>query len=161
MGREELRIPKRPMTVNLWVHPEGPVVGCLFLAETGESGALEDPLEALNAPPPFIVVRREQGPPGEIRFYNKRAIVRVLCDEACAADAERLAANVVQPCELRLMDGTVLHGTVHHSLPPERARLYDFFNLGDERFVRIRLDDGGICLVNKAYVVAVVPRDEG
>ncbi|ROR32159.1 hypothetical protein [Inmirania thermothiophila] len=157
-GREELRIPKRPLTVTLWVHPEGPVVGCLFLAESGETGTLEDPLEVLNGPAPFIVVRREGAPADPIRFYNKRAIVRVLCGPD---EEEAWAATAAQACELHLMDGTVLRGTVRHSLPPERARLYDFFNLERERFARIRLEDGEACLVNKAYVVAVIPRDEG
>jgi hypothetical protein len=42
-------------------------------------------------------------------------------------------------------------------LPPDRARLLDYLNLMEERFVKVDTDDGRVCLVNKPYIVCAFP----
>jgi hypothetical protein len=53
------------------------------------------------------------------------------------------------------MDGSLLEGVVRYPLPPSHERLYDYLNLSKERFAKLYLEDGSICLVNKAYIVCV------
>jgi hypothetical protein len=54
-----------------------------------------------------------------------------------------------------LMDGSLIVGVVRYPLPPSHERLYDYLNLSKERFAKLYLEDGSICLVNKAYIVCV------
>ncbi|GAB4361247.1 MAG: hypothetical protein Kow006_31850 [Gammaproteobacteria bacterium] len=149
MGSKHLIIPKKLSQVTLWVHPEGIVEGCLFLRlESGEL-ELEPPLEVLNHPSPFIVVRRDD--PEEIRFYNKSSIVRVHYHSRQEQESNLPELH----CAMQMMDGSLLKGTIRRELPPDFSRLYDYLNLGNERFAKLFLDDEQICLVNKSYIVCV------
>jgi hypothetical protein len=58
-------------------------------------------------------------------------------------------------CQVSLMDGSLIEGVVRYPLPPSHARLYDYLNLSKERFSKLYLEDGSVCLVNKAYIVCV------
>ena len=76
MSLEALKIPKKLKQVTLWVHPLGRVVGSLFLhLQSNQSSGEEKPLEVLNHPDRFLVVKCDDY--ADIRFYNKRSIVRV------------------------------------------------------------------------------------
>ncbi|MDZ7747691.1 MAG: hypothetical protein U5K43_01695 [Halofilum sp. (in: g-proteobacteria)] len=150
MSNESYRIQKREEPVTLWVHPDGPVKGKLYLQEQSDRGERpEHPVEIMNTDVPFIVVHCED--PDETRFYGKRAVVRVH-HEPMEGEPETSDITVV-PCELRLMDGSLLSGTIREFLLPEHRRLFDYLNQRGEPFLRLHLDDGGICLVNKAYIV--------
>ena len=153
MYPSSLKIEKRLKEVTLWVHPEGIVLGQLFVRlYSPDSDAEEEPAEVLNGPTPFLVLRRE--PPESIRFYNKNAIVRVEYDQATAdpfPDVEPLE------CNLRMMDGSHVQGLIKKPMPPDRARLLDYLNRTDERFVKVDSAAGRIYLVNKAYIVCAVP----
>jgi hypothetical protein len=153
MLRDRLIIPKKLKQVTLWVHPEGRVVGHLFLRpQSATRPGEEEPLEVLNTVDPFLVLKREG--PDELRFYNKRSVVRVEYEE----DEPVSLPNVEPlPCTLHLMDGSLIAGTIRKALPPDRARLFDYLNLHDERFVKIYYDDGSACAVNKAYITCVTP----
>jgi hypothetical protein len=59
-----------------------------------------------------------------------------------------------------MMDGSLLIGTIKESLPPEHARLFDYININNESFIKLHLENDEICLINKAYIVRVAPRDE-
>ena len=149
MGSENLFIPKQLSQVTLWVHPEGIVEGCLFLRLEDNQMNPEAPLEVLNHPSPFIVVRRED--PDTIRFYNKSSIVRVHYPSGNEDDSTLPELQ----CAMHMMDGSLLKGTIRRDLPPDYSRLYDFLNLEQERFARLYLDDEQVCLVNKSYIVCV------
>lgn len=149
----QFRIPKKLKQVTLWIHPEGRLVGSLFLNlrsknYTGE----EEPLEVLNQADPFLVCKRED--PDELRFYNKTAIVRIEYHEDTLPSAEGVEPL---PCRLSMMDGSIIDGSIRRLLPPGRARLYDYLNMDDEQFAKLHVGDGNICLVNKSYVVCVTP----
>jgi hypothetical protein len=55
------------------------------------------------------------------------------------------------------MDGSMISGEIREQLSPERARLYDYLNKDDDRFLKIFTGDDHICLVNKSYVIQVTP----
>jgi len=145
---ETFKVPKKLKPVTLWVHPEGRVRGSLYLREQSpEHAGPEQPLEVLNQGDPFIVVRREE--PEELRFYNMRSIIRV------EHEAERLPSDHVPAlrCQLQMMDGSFINGTIREQLPPGRARLLDYLNRGDESFIKIHTDEGTVYLINKAYII--------
>jgi hypothetical protein len=148
-----LKIPKKQKRVTLWIHPEGRVIGSLFLHLRNKYTSREEaPRELLNHAVPFIVLQRED--PDELRFYNRASIVRVEYPLE-----QPLTDDCIDPlpCRLYMMDGSIITGSVKQSLPPEGARLYDYLNLGEERFVEIHTDDGHVCLVNKSYIAYATP----
>lgn len=150
------KVPKKLRQVTLWIHPEGRVAGSLFLSLQTKSGAgVEDPLEVVNEQAPFVVLQREA--PEELRFYNKSSIVSIEYQEEQAPPAAG-----VQPlhCRLSMMDGSLIEGTVRRALPPSRSRLYDYINMANERFMKLYMEDGNVCLVNKAYIVYAMHLDE-
>lgn len=159
MSNESYKIQKREEPVTLWVHPDGPVKGTLYLQEQSDRGERpEHPIEIMNTDVPFIVLRCQD--PDETRFYGKRAVVRVH-HEPMEGESETTDVTIV-PCELRLMDGSSLSGTIREFLLPEHRRLFDYLNQRGEPFLRLHLNDGGICLVNKAYIVrAMEVEDDG
>lgn len=141
------KIPKKLRQVTLWIHPEGRVVGSLFVSPQSRAGDdAGDPLEVLNEQVPFVVLKRES--PEELRFYNKNSIVSVEYQEEATEEP-----GDVRPidCTLFLMDGSRVDGTVRRALPPTRSRLYDYLNLA-ERFAKLQLDEGRVLVVNKAYI---------
>jgi len=143
-----LKIPKTTRQVRLWVHPEGLVVGSLFVREQNlEQENPEEPQDVLNQESPFVVLLRQQ--PDELRFYNRNSIVRVMYPQSQGGST---AGMQVLPCQLTLMDGALLNGEIREALPPERARLFDYLNQDNCRFIKLYTDDGEICLVNKSYV---------
>jgi len=146
-------IPKALRQVTLWVHPEGRVIGSLFLSFHTKNGpGLEDPCAVLNDAAPFFVLQRAE--PEDLRFYNKRAIVRVEYQEEETPSEEGAGIKTLH-CQVSLMDGSLIEGVVRYPLPPSHERLYDYLNLSKERFAKLYLEDGSICLVNKAYIVCV------
>lgn len=152
MSDERLKIPKKLHPVTLWVHPEGQVIGSLFLRQQSIYHAgEEEPCEVLNQEHPFLVLKREH--PDEVRFYNRASIMRVEYAGHAAGD---MSHAVTLPCELHLMDGSYIKGTISEHLPSENARLFDYINRIDERFIRVFHDEGTVSLINKAYVIQVV-----
>lgn len=154
---QRYQIPKALRQVTLWVHPEGRIVGSLFLSlHTRHSLGAEDPATVLNEATPFLVLQRTA--PEGLRFYNKKAIIRVEYEEEDVLQHEGMTTL---DCHMTLMDGSYLEGTIRYMLPPEHARLYDYLNLTHEQFAKLYLDDGRVCLVNKAYIVCVAPSQTG
>jgi len=153
MHRDRLKIPKRLKQVTMWVHPEGRVVGSLFVRpQSVSTPGEEEPLEVLNTGDPFLVLKREELE--ELRFYNKSSVVRVEYDE----DKPLPLPNIEpMPCTIHLMDGSIIAGAIRRALPPDRSRLFDYLNLQEELFVKIYCNDGSICVLNKSYIACVTP----
>lgn len=153
---DELIVPKQRRQVRLWIHPEGRVVGSLFVRAETESEPEQRIVEALNERQPFIVLQREE--PKELRFYHRASILRVESDSNPPPPA---GDSVIEHrCELGMMDGSFVSGTLTRPSPPDRSRLFDFLNRGEERFLEVFLDDGTTLVVNKAYVIFVRPTGE-
>jgi len=144
-------IPKTPRQVTLWVRPEGPVAGSLFLSFHSSSGTgREDLCDVLNSHDPFLVLKRaDRDGPG---FYNKRAIIRVDYEDDDATPPE---GSTTRRCRVSMMDGSIIEGSARYMLPPNRARLFDYLNIRDESFIKLHLEGRSICLVNKGHVACV------
>lgn len=149
MAAKPLRIAKALRQVNMWVHPEGLVKGAIFVTVGEDNTTQEDPRYVLNADKPFLVLYREN--PDEVRFYNRSAIVRVEYEGTKPIDDK---ATVI-PCRINMMDGSVLDGEIIEMLPSDHARLYDYLNQGQERFIRLYTTDSQVCMVNKNYIIKV------
>lgn len=156
VSRAPLKIPKKLKQVTLRVHPDGTVIGSFFLSHHRKrtSGA-EEPIDVLNQSHPFVVVQREE--PDELRFYNKASIVRVEYDAEFSPQLDNITPLY---CRLHMMDGSLIDGCIRRPLPPDHARLSDYLNLTEERFIRMHTKDGQLWLVNKSYIVYVTPLDE-
>lgn len=150
-----LKIPKVEKAVKLWTHPDGLVLGSIFLhLGQPERPHAEDPWAVLNGLEDFLVVRRQD--PEELRFYNKACLIRVEYEEEgpFVDDSGKDLA-----CRLHMMDGSVLEGAMRKALPPERSRLYDYMNADNRRFLKLYFHDGAVCLVNKSYVGYIMTSD--
>jgi len=147
---DSLKVPKTLKEVVLWVHPEGKVVGSLYLRQQGlQHAGQETVLEALNKNEPFVVFKRSE--PHEHRFYNRKSIIRVEY-----SGREYQVARTIKPlhCQLQLMDGALFRGTIQEPLHPDQARLLDYLNKKDETFIKLHVDELTI-LINKSYIVHV------
>jgi hypothetical protein len=150
MDKSHLRIPKHQVPVTLWVHPEGRVLGAIFVHPPGPDSARgEEPADVLNQPESFVVVKRDN--PDETRFYNKSAVVRLEYWES----GDSAFAGTPLPCRVTLMDGSLIDGEICKALPPERSRLYDYMNEVAERFLKLHLGKGEQMLINKSYIVSI------
>ena len=148
-----LKINKTPHQVRLWVHPEGLVIGSLFVKQDNtEQVPGESPYEVINQPEPFVVLKREQ--PDEVRFYNRSSIIRV---EYTAGENDVVDDATTLHCRLLMMDGSILEGFISEVLPADQSRLYDYLNKSSDRFVRLFLNKKEVCLVNKSYIIQVSP----
>lgn len=157
MSGESLIVPKALKSVRLWVHPEGPVLGSLYLRCPAAGAAPDElPIELLNQPAPFLVCHCGGDEHAHTRFYNKNAVTRINYDDA--AEAAR-PARVRIKAEFQLMDGAVFRGEIREDLPEDRQRLLDYMNVHTDRFVRVFLEGDEVALINKAYIMRVVPLD--
>jgi len=147
-------ITKAQKQVEMWVHPEGLVKGAIFVRVGEDNAAQEDPRYVLNTDKPFLVLYRTG--PEEYRFYNRSAIVRVEYEDSRpASDTETVIA-----CRVHLMDGSIIDGEIIETLPPDHARLYDYLNQANDRFIRIYIGTDQVCMVNKNYIIQVSNRDK-
>lgn len=155
MSQSSFKVEKALKQVSMWVHPEGLVQGALFVRVDEAEQDEEEPRTVLNTHDPFCVLKREN--PDEIRFYNRSSIIRVEYDEAYPPVDD---ATTRMKCNLLMMDGSMISGEIRERLSPDRARLYDYLNKDDDRFLKIFTGDDHICLVNKSYVIQVTPGAE-
>lgn len=151
-----LKIPKVEKPVTLWAHPDGLVLGSIYLhMPEPDRPTGEDPWSVLNGPEDFLVVRRHD--PEELRFYNKASLIRVEYteDELYINDSGKDL-----PCSVHMMDGSLIDGAMRKSLPPERSRLYDYMNTDNPRFLKLYVGDKSVCLINKSYVGYIMTRED-
>ena len=148
MAQNTLKVPKTRKEVQLWVHPEGLVIGSLFVREQSVSrSGHEAPHEVMNQESPFVVLYLNE--PSELRFYNRNSIIRVEYENNETTDTP---PKDIISCRLTLMDGSLIDGDIRESLPADYSRLFDYLNQESERFIRLYIEDNQICLVNKSYI---------
>lgn len=133
----------------MWVHPEGLVNGSIFVTLGEDTKTQEDPKNVLNDNTPFLVLQKDK--PAEIRFYNRNSIVRVEYEADKPLDKDIICI----PCRVSMMDGSVIDGEIAEKLAAEYARLYDYLNKAQERFIRLFTSDSQVCMVNKSYIIQV------
>jgi len=143
-----LKVPKTRKEVKLWVHPEGLVIGSLFVREQSiNRSGNEAPHEVMNQESPFVVLYLNE--PSELRFYNRNSIIRVEYEDD---DISHTPQNDILSCRLTLMDGSLIDGEIRESLPPDYSRLFDYLNQDSEKFIKLYIENNQICLVNKSYI---------
>lgn len=151
MKRASLKIAKTLQQVSLWIHPEGLVQGSLYLSVGENEQPVEDPLTVLNRDWPFLVLKRSN--PNEIRFYNRNSIIRVEYEDAIPEDSNITSLR----CQILMMDGSSIDGMIHEELPSDRARLYDYLNQENTRFLKVYTTENLVYLLNKSYIIQVRP----
>jgi len=149
VAKKPLRIAKALRQVSMWVHPEGLVKGAIYVTVGEDSTSQEDPRYVLNAEKPFLVLYRQN--PDEVRFYNRSSIVRVEYEDKKPVDNKTTKI----PCRVNMMDGSIINGEIIEVLPDDHARLYDYLNNTQERFIRLYTSDTQVCMVNKNYIIQV------
>ena len=155
MSNELFKVPKNKRQAKLWVHPDGQVIGSIFvLAQSTLHAGEEEPVEALNGDVPFIVI--SLGNPDELRFYNRNSVLRLEYSETSSTAS---SAAVIH-CHIQMMDGAIIDGKIQEALPLDKSRLFDYLNRKDERFIKIYTDENEICLVNKSYINYVTHEDK-
>ena len=148
MTKDFFKVPKQPMAVTLWVHPEGRVLGDLFVREQSlHHAGRETPVELMNQPEPFLAIHRDDL--DEFRFYNKSSIVRVEYTDTDESDINEESLD----CECHLMDGSCISGSIQGNFPPERRRLFDHMNNEKFQFIPLHQDQNKLCLINKHYII--------
>ena len=148
MNNKALKVSKKLCAVTLWVHPEGRVVGSLFLREQSpDYGGTEQALDALNRCQSFLVFKVND--PDELRFYNIKSVIRV---EYESNDSDSSTGTEPMQCHLHMMDGALINGKIIESLPPDRARLLDYLNKEEQNFIKVHVDGGLTYLINKSYI---------
>ncbi|NOZ37356.1 MAG: hypothetical protein GXP11_04665 [Gammaproteobacteria bacterium] len=147
MSNELFKVPKNKRQAKLWVHPDGQVIGSIFvLAQSVLHAGEEEPIEALNGDAPFIVISLED--PEQLRFYNRNSVLRLEYTENTAS----ITSTAVIDCQIQMMDGAIIKGKIQEALPQNKSRLFDYLNRTDERFIKIYTDEKAICLINKSYI---------
>jgi len=154
---DSLIIPKLLQKVSLWVHPEGKVLGSLFIREQSYYHAgHECPLEILNSAQDFVVLKRDES--DELRFYNKTAIIRIEYNKNNPLTDNN---ESIVKCKIHMIDGSLIEGTIKENLPQAHSRLFDYINDHSNQFVKLHLDDNKddeeIILINKSYIIRVTP----
>jgi len=145
LSADTLKLPTKQKQVQLWVHPAGQVIGSLFIHHN-DDGQDQAVLDILNQTEPFVVFQVDT--PNEIRFYNRQSIIRI---EYTDKDVIDESAKTLY-CTIHMMDGTLIEGTIKEALPAEHARLYDYLNQQENRFLKIYVTDNEVCLINKSYI---------
>jgi len=152
MSKEFFKVPKKEKPVVLWVHPEGRVVGSVFVREQSLHHIGEEGLpELLNQPEPFLVIYRDDIK--EYRFYNKASIVRI--EYEYEYEAEVHAEEECISCEMHMMDGSLMSGRICGVFSPDRSRLYDHLNKEGDQYIALRVESGQVHLLNKNYIIYV------
>jgi len=152
---ELFKVPKNKRQARLWVHPDGQVIGSIFvLAQSTLHAGEEEPVEALNGDAPFIVISLED--PEQLRFYNRNSVLRLEYTETSST----IVSTAIIDCQIQMMDGAVIKGKIQEALPQDKSRLFDYLNRKDERFIKLYTDENEVCLVNKSYINYVTNEDE-
>lgn len=154
---EELRVPTRRVTVDLFTSDGMRAHGVMFHSESlYESGSAADIASELNDERDFIPFQSEAPETGDC-LVSKRHLVRVHLAGLTAADLTSEivdAPSLVGTCTLLLEDGSTRTGRPLVETPVELARLVDKFNQSPTFFPFVT--DDGVDFVHTDRVVRVV-----
>jgi len=151
VASKSLKIDKTLRPITLWVHPEGRVTGSIFVQPEIDNNSGDKPADVLNRDVPFLVLQKRD--PGEIRFYNRSAIIRA---EYPKSGTDLSEDSHTYNCQLMLMDGSVINGMIQESLPSNYSRLYDYLNQIADRFIKLLSNYATTYLINKSYVTQIL-----
>jgi hypothetical protein len=150
------RIEKQRLAVTLKLLGGVSVRGHVFLGPTARGyHDGEDPVRVFNAPEPFLPIELESG---EVLLVAKNRVEEVWGMTLAAEDDVRLASARSMRLEVRLAGGSAHCGCVAVELPAQQARLLDFLNQHDARFLTLHTPEG-TRLLNTRQIESVRPLD--
>ncbi len=153
---DSYRIEKQRLAVTLTLVGGGCLCGHIFVqpAPYGLPGG-DDPLRIFNGTESFFPLQADGG---DVLLVAKDRVAEV-CGPLRPADDELRSQSARRiHLEIRLMGGAVRSGFVLVELPSERARLLDFLNQHDQRFLTLH-DGTGVRLLNIRQIDSVRPLD--
>lgn len=147
---QEYRIDKLRRPVQLYLTDGRALAGDVFLQPIARLRSTpEEPADLLNGDEPFFVFSEET----ETLLLAKDQVARLETSPP-EADNPQEFPNLGLIVEITQADGTVVSGCVFPEAPASRARLVDYLNAYDQRFLAVYSADK-VCLVNRRLIVAV------
>ncbi len=149
------QIPKFEAPVELFLADNRRLKGKLFLSilpssKLGHSSVLE----GLNEPQKFFPFLPEYA--NQVEVFNKELLVEVVIDIKLDQEEQSniLESNIwIEEVEVQCSSYVTVIGNVILDLPPNRARVLDFFNLPEAFFALQKGDKSHV--INKKYVTSV------
>jgi hypothetical protein len=149
------QIPKLEAPAELLLNDNRRLKGKLFLSilpssQLGHSSVLD----GLNESQRFFPFLCDES--SRVEILNKEFLIEAIIDIKLDNDEQNniLGSNVwIEEVEVQFSDNRVLTGNVVLDLPPNRARVLDFFNLPESFFALQKNDKSHI--INKKYVTNV------
>jgi hypothetical protein len=148
---ESLKVPRREVAVRILLDDGRSLEGRLYTAPLGADGFAERVVDHLNdTTQDFVPLAC-----GDDRFLlNKSGIIAVEVPEGRdEVEGWGTGAGREVPVRLTLPGGNSLLGKVLIVMPPERARVLDYFNAAPRFFPLI--GEHRVTLVHRNYVVSV------
>lgn len=148
------RTPTRPVDVELVLERGRSLPVTLFLSELAEThSGPETMAETLNRNRAFLPARARGE--GETCLVRRSAIRMVLVPlEVADRVGVEEGADYVDFVRVELESGESLSGTIKTVLPPDKARLSDYFNYTDSQFLAIAVESG-VAYVNRDFISVV------
>ena len=143
------RVPQREIEVIVHLDRAEPLDGRLFVPAEGPSGAPQRLSVRLAEPGErFVALVREDG--GHLIARDLILRVDLLAADEAVIEQEP-GASAPRKASCRLVDGSVLEGTLSFSMPPGKQRLIDYVN-SVEGFVPLHRGES-VTLINQRHVV--------
>jgi hypothetical protein len=154
---EELRIPTRRVTAEIFLRDGSVSLGCLFHAESlYEHGTAEDIAAELNDERDFVPFQ-EQVNGARLQLLNKQHMLRVRVPELHEADLTLDLTDEIEDvdsCTLWLADGSQVSCRPVVETPVASSRLIDKLN-HTPLFMTVITDDG-VEFVRAAHIVRII-----
>lgn len=147
---QEYRIDKLRRPVQLFLADGRKLAGDVFLQPIARlRPAPEEPADLLNGDEPFFALSEAT----QLLLVAKDQVTRL---ETAPPEADNPLEfpNLGIVVEISMADGTVESGCIFPETPASRARLLDFLNATDQRFLAVYSADK-VCLVNRRLIVSV------
>ena len=152
----DYRIEKSRSPVVIKTHSGETITGEMFLQPfVRPDGGTERPWDILNSADPFFPVAMSDG---ELFLIAKEQVLELSTDVGRDEYDERSTLARPAVVEVRLISGETHAGAIFLELPAEHARLLDFLNRDDERFLTLHGSEH-VLLINRRMIERVRPID--
>jgi len=149
-----VRTPTRVAAVELDIEGGRKQSVTIYLSSVAQTHAGPETVEeALNHERAFMPVRDQDS--GDA-FLVRRSAIRLVTHLLDPSETLRRVedAGFVDLVKLELDTGEMVEGTLATILPPDRARLSDFFNFTNAQFIPVEVADG-VSYVNRDFISMV------